>query len=178
MFARAAKDTAAPTIKAAARISEYFRSAGREQWVVGGRIDGRLLDVGFMLLASALHVASLQWVQPKTQLNAVQATSVGRQRVVSLCRRSACKISGLPSCCARVIDQCSLCTLCHQLRRDRANGLQNDATSPHNHSTRRALRVVAVDEQQAEDIGAARQGRIRCIDEAALPRHRKRAARI
>ena len=58
-------------------------------------------------------------------------------------------------------------------RRDRANGLLY-ATSPHNYSARRALRVVAVDE--AEDLSAARQGRLGRVDEAALPRHRKRAA--
>ena len=51
--------------------------------------------------------------------------------------------------------------------------LQN-ATS--HHRTRRALRVVAVDE--AEDLGAARERRLRRIDATALPRHRKRAAGI
>ena len=71
MFA-GSQDTAAPMIKAAARISEYYRSTGRWQWVVGGRIDGWLLDVGFELLASALQAASSAVQPQKRTQNAIK----------------------------------------------------------------------------------------------------------
>ena len=125
MFARAAKTRSAPMIKAAARISEFHRSAGRWQWVVDGRIGGWLREVGFMLLASVLQAASSA-VQSQKRL---QTQSNGSARAV---RAVPVKLLQ-PYIGARTYSTSAVCA--------------NDASSRHDHSARRTLRVVAVDEQ-------------------------------
>ena len=107
-----------------------------------------------MLLASVLHAASSA-VQPQKKGSA--STFAHSQTVV---RAVPVKLL-LPHIGARTYSISAACTL-------------QNATS--HHRTRRALRVVAVDE--AEDLGAARERRLRRIDATALPRHRERAARI
>ena len=106
MFARAAKTRAAPMIKAAARISEFYQSAGRWQWVVGGRIDGRLLDVGFMLLASVLQAASPHAEHQK------QAATLASPFVTLSYSGACCAVEFLATAhrCAHVFDQSSLHT--------------------------------------------------------------------
>ena len=98
-----------------------------------------------MLLASVLQAASSAVQTQKRPLR--KQTAVQALRVTA--RQWSCCAGAVLSnlhWCAHVFDECSL-HLWHQLRAatERAGG--KNASSPHNHSARRTLRVVAVDEQ-------------------------------